>query len=35
MHEIDALAKEELVSSILKKIEDRYGVDLPIKAPLG
>jgi len=35
MHEIDALAKEELVSSILKKIEDRYGVDLPIKASPG
>jgi len=35
MHEIDALAKEELVSSILRKIEDRYGVDLPISASPG
>jgi hypothetical protein len=35
MREIDAMAREELVSSILKKIEDRYGLDLPIKTSLG
>ena len=34
MHEIDRMAKEGRVSSMLKKIEEGYGVDLPIKMPL-
>ncbi len=33
MHEIDRMTKEGRVSSMLKKIEDAYGVDLPIKIP--
>ncbi len=33
MHEIDRMTKEGRVSSMLKKIEERYGVDLPIKVP--
>jgi hypothetical protein len=33
MHELDRMTKEGRVSSMLKKIEERYGVDLPIKVP--
>jgi hypothetical protein len=33
MHEIDLMSKEGRVSSILKKIEEFYGVDLPVKIP--
>jgi hypothetical protein len=31
MHEIDRMTKEGRVSSMLKKIEEGYGVDLPVK----
>ena len=31
MHEIDRMTKEGRVSSMLRKIEERYGVDLPVK----
>ena len=31
MHEIDRMTKEGRVSSMLRKIEDGYGVDLPVK----
>jgi hypothetical protein len=34
MHEIDSIAKEGRVSSLLKKIEEHYGVDLPVKTPV-
>jgi hypothetical protein len=33
MHEIDRMTKEGRVSGMLKKIEEGYGVDLPIKMP--
>ncbi len=33
MHEIDRITKEGRVSSLLKKIEENYNVELPIKAP--
>lgn len=33
MHEIERMTKEGRVSSMLKKIEEGYGVDLPIKMP--
>lgn len=33
MAEIDRMTKEGRVSSMLKKIEERYGVDLPVKMP--
>jgi hypothetical protein len=33
MHEIDQMSKEGRVSSMLKKIEEFYGVDLPVKIP--
>ena len=33
MHEIDRMTKEGRVSSMLKKIEEAYFVDLPIKVP--
>ncbi|HUK80256.1 MAG TPA: hypothetical protein VLU91_06295 [Nitrososphaerales archaeon] len=33
MHEIDRMTREGRVSSMLKKIEEGYGVDLPIKMP--
>lgn len=33
MHEIDRMTKEGRVSSMLKKIEEGYGVDLPVKVP--
>lgn len=31
MHDIDRMTKEGRVSSMLKRIEERYGVDLPVK----
>jgi hypothetical protein len=31
MHEIDRMSKEGRVASMLKKIEEGYGVDLPVK----
>ena len=31
MHEIDSMTKEGRVSSMLRKIEEGYGVDLPVK----
>ncbi len=34
MREIDKMAKEGRVSSMLKKIEEGYGVDFPVKIPL-
>ncbi len=33
MRDIDRMAKEGRVSSMLKKIEDSYGVSLPVKIP--
>jgi len=33
MHELDRMTKEGRVSSMLKKIEEGYGVDLPVKVP--
>lgn len=33
MHEIDRMTKEGRVSSLLKKIEENYSVELPIKMP--
>lgn len=33
MHEMDRMSKEGRVSSMLRKIEENYGVDLPIKIP--
>jgi hypothetical protein len=33
MHELDRMAKEGRVSSMLKKIQEGYGVDLPVKVP--
>jgi len=33
MHEIDKMTKEGRVSSTLKKIEEGYGVNLPVKMP--
>ena len=33
MHEIDKMSKEGRVSSMLKKLEEGYGVDFPIKLP--
>jgi hypothetical protein len=33
MHEIDRMTKEGRVSSMLKKIEEGYGVDFPVKIP--
>jgi len=33
MHEIEQMSKEGRVSSMLKKIEESYGVDLPVKIP--
>lgn len=33
MHEVDRMTREGRVSSMLKKIEEGYGVDLPIKMP--
>jgi len=33
MHEMDRMTKEGRVSSMLKRIEEGYGVDLPIKMP--
>ncbi|HXW95882.1 MAG TPA: hypothetical protein VEJ19_09275 [Nitrososphaerales archaeon] len=33
MHEIDSMIKEGRVSSMLKKIEESYGVDFPVKVP--
>jgi hypothetical protein len=33
MHEIDKMSKEGRVSSMLKKLEEGYGVDFPIKIP--
>jgi len=33
MHEIDSMTKEGRVASMLKKIGETYGVDLPIKMP--
>ena len=33
MHEIDSMSHEGRVSSMLKKIEEAYGVDLPVKIP--
>jgi hypothetical protein len=35
MHEIDMMTKEGRVSSLLKKIEKHYGVELPVKTPSG
>jgi hypothetical protein len=33
MHEIDRMSKEGRIASMLKKIEEGYGVELPIKIP--
>ena len=33
MHELDRMSKEGRISSMLKKIEDGYGVDFPVKIP--
>jgi hypothetical protein len=33
MHEIDKMSKEGRVSSMLRKLEEGYGVDFPIKIP--
>jgi hypothetical protein len=33
MHEIDRMSKEGRISGMLKKIEEGYGVNLPIKIP--
>ena len=33
MHEIDSMSREGRVSSMLRKIEEAYGVDLPVKIP--
>jgi hypothetical protein len=35
MHEIDMMTKEGRVSSLLKKIEQHYGVELPVKTLSG
>jgi hypothetical protein len=34
MHEIDSMTREGRVSSLLKKIEEHYGVSLPMKTPV-
>ncbi len=34
MHEIDRMSKEGRVASMLKKIEESYGVSLPVKIPV-
>ena len=33
MHEIERITREGRVSSLLKKIEEHYGVELPVKTP--
>jgi hypothetical protein len=34
MHEIDSITREGRVSGLLKKIEEHYGVSLPVKTPV-